>query len=184
MKKIDLVHITLLIVAILAGYAAIQSIISALSFLTFYHGNGLSDQLAYLSVVCLGPAVICIVLIRNGRRLAELMLKDEPEDSPEQASYWDLDRRNVLFVLFIGIGLYILIQAIPNLLIDFYQLFADKVAAQQFRTHDIDKSTLAIELLRITIGTFLIYASPTLTNFIEQTIAVRLDIKKENKQEE
>jgi len=183
MKKIDLIHTAILIVAILAGYMAIQSIISALSFITFYHGDGLSDQLAYLSIACLGPVIACLVLIRNGRRLAELMLKDEPEGSWEQASYWDLDRRNIILVLFIGIGLYIMIQAIPNLLIDLYQLFVDKVAAPRFKTHDIDKSTLAIELLRITIGTFLIYASPTLTNFIESTIAVRLNIK-ENKQEE
>lgn len=183
MKKIDLIHTAILIVAILAGYMAIQSIISALSFITFYHGDRLSDQLAYLSIACLGPVIVCLVLIRNGRRLAELMLKDEPEGSWEQASYWDLDRRNIIFVLFIGIGLYIMIQAIPNLLIDLYQLFAEKVSPVLLRTMNVNKDTLVIELLRITIGTFLIYASPTLTNFIESTIAVRLNIK-ENKQEE
>src|SRR5581483_9119911 len=102
MKKIDLIHTAILIVAILAGYMAVQTIISALSFITFYHGDGLSDQLSYLSIACLGPAITCIVLIRNGRRLAELMLKNDPEGSWDQPSYWDLDRRNIIFVLFIG----------------------------------------------------------------------------------
>ena len=31
------------------------------------------------------------------------------------------------------------------------------------------------ELLRVTIGAFLMYAAPTLANFIEKTIAARLD---------
>ncbi|HEY8967737.1 MAG TPA: hypothetical protein VIM64_01555 [Puia sp.] len=183
MKKIDLIHTAILIVAILAGYMAIQTVISALSFITFYHGDGLSDQLAYLTIAFLGPAIVCLVLIRNGRRLAELMLKDEPEGSWEQASYWDLDRRNIIFVLFVGIGLYTLIADVPSLLVHLYQLFAEKVSPALLRTMNVNKDTLAIDLLRVTIGALLIYASPTLTHFIESTIAVRLNIN-ENKREE
>jgi len=182
MKKIDLVHTTILIIGILAGYEAIKSLISMLSALSYYGYRGL-EQLTYVFIMLLCSALACIILIRNGRRFAELILKDGPEGSWEQASYWDLDRRNILFVLFIGIGLYFLVQAIPNLLVYLYQLFSEKVTPSLLRSPDLNKSSLAIELLRATIGAFLVYASPTLTNFIETTIAVRLDIK-ENKQEE
>ncbi|HVV07007.1 MAG TPA: hypothetical protein VHC96_22415 [Puia sp.] len=184
MKKIDLVHTTLLIVGILAGYLAIVNIITALATLSIYGLEGGFEQVAYFFFVCLCPAIAGIVIIRNGRSFAEVIMKNDPEGSWEQPSYWDLDRRNIIFVLFIGIGLYTLIAAIPSLLVHLYQLFAEKVTPALLRTPDVNKNTLATDLLRITIGTLLIYASPTLTNFIEQTIAVRLDIKKENKQEE
>jgi hypothetical protein len=183
MKKIDLVHTTFVIVGILAGYEALKTFISALSFISLYHGSELTDQLVYVTIIFLGPAIACILLIRNGRRFSEWILKDEPEGSWEQASFWNLDRRNILFVLFIGIGLIFLIEAIPNLLVYLYQLFNAKINPMVLRSQNLPKDSLAIELLRVTIGTFLIYASPTLTNFIEQTIAVRLD-SKENKQQE
>ena len=139
--------------------------------------------MAYLFFVCICPALASIILIRNGRRFAELIMKTDPEGSWEQPAYWDLDRRNVIFVVFIGTGLYTLIADVPSLLVHLYQLFAEKVSPALLRSTEVNKNTLASDLLRITIGALLIYASPTLTNFIEKTIAVRLDIK-ENKQEE
>jgi hypothetical protein len=37
------------------------------------------------------------------------------------------------------------------------------------------KTNLIVQSLQVTFGAFLVYAAPTLTNFIEKTIAVRLD---------
>jgi hypothetical protein len=156
---------------------AITNIITALASLSIYGLDGGFQQTAYLFFICLCPLIASLVLIRNGRRLAELILKNEPEGSWEEASYWDLDRRNVIFVVFIGTGLYTLVADIPGLLVHLYQLFAEKVAPALLRTPDVNRTTLATDLLRITIGTFLIYAAPNLTNFIEKMIAVRLDIK-------
>lgn len=177
MKKIDLVHTTILIVAILAAYQAIMYIISILSILAFagneYMFKQASSQFAFTAIMTVSFAVLCVILVKNGRKYAGLLLKDEPEGSWEDAPKWDLDRNNILLALFIGIGLYTLVQSIPHLITDFYQLFSEKVGSSM---HDGSRTdSLLLECLRTTVGFVLIYAAPNLTQFIERTIAVRLD---------
>jgi len=182
MKKIDLIHTTILIVAIMAGYSAITTFIYLLSSIA-YAGD---TEYRHLSLTMLTYPLIatglfsaaCIILIRNARRYSKLLLRDEPEGSWEDASKWDLDRQSILLVLFIGIGLHTLIQSAPLVLSDAYMLFKNKVSNDLLRTENPPKaSDLIIQLLRVTIGTFLVYAAPNLTNFIEKNIATRLDRK-------
>jgi len=177
MKKIDLIHTSILIVALLAGYEAIQNIISILSILAFL-GDGpvfkrVTEQFVFTLIAVGSFTAVCIILVKNGRNYAALMLKDDPEGSWEDAPKWDLDRRNILLALFIGMGLYTLIRSTPYILNDLYVLFSDKVSSN---LQDRDrKNTLVIDLLNATIGSILIYAAPALTNFIDKTIAVRLE---------
>jgi len=177
MKKIDLIHTTLLIVAILTGYTALTYFLLLLSEVTFLSGpfSDLSMRFAYFAILTGLFSFACIILIRNSRRYASLILKDEPEGSWEDTARWNLDRRNLLLVLFIGIGLYTLIQAAAFLLYDGYHWFTTKVSGGfGMETPDSRKTSVALELLRLTIGAFLIYAAPNLTNFIENNIAIRL----------
>ena len=182
MKKIDLIHTTILIVAILAGYSAITTFIYLLASIA-YAGNSeylhLSPSRIMYSLIATGLfSAACIALIRNARRYSMQLLRDEPEGSWEDASKWDLDRRNILLVLFIGIGLHTLIPSASLVLSDAYMLFKDKVSNDLLRTENPPKtSDLIVELLRVTIGTFLVYAAPNLTNFIEKNITTRLDSK-------
>jgi CRISPR/Cas system-associated protein Cas7 (RAMP superfamily) len=88
-----------------------------------------------------------------------------------------LDRSNIILVLIIGMGLYTLIQSIPFALNDLYEIFRDKIAAEFVKEERPKRGILAVELLRVTIGAFLIYAAPSLTKFINKNIAVRLDSK-------
>jgi hypothetical protein len=177
MKKIDLVHTTILIVAILAGYQSIQYVIGLLSAVAFAAEADMfrraTSQFVYTMILAISFAVLCVILVKNGRKYATLLLKDDPEASWEDAPKWDLDRRNILFALLIGIGLYSLMQTIPNLLNDFYTVFSDKVGSNMEASSR--KDALIIELLKSLIGFLLIYTAPTLTNIIEKTIAVRLD---------
>jgi hypothetical protein len=179
MKKIDLVHTTILIVAILSGYEVITYAISMLSMLayTFEPGmfNPASQQMGLTLIVLICFAAVTILLVKYGRRLAELMLKNDPESLAGDAAKWDLDRRNILLVLFIGLGLYTLINTVPYTLKHLYDAFTTKVYLMSGKSNDTDQ--LIIELLRVLLAFFLIYAAPTLTNFIEKTIAVRFDNK-------
>ena len=176
MKKIDLLHLTFLIIAILSGYAALQDLVSELSILA-YLGDPyfqLSYRASYYIILAIGYAIICITLIVNGRRYAGMLLKDELDATWEEASRWDIDRRNTLFVLFIGIGLYSLMQSAVSVLGDFFELFSAKVdftASGHTPTHNY----VLIDLLRLTIGACIVYAAPTLTNFIENNIATRME---------
>lgn len=180
MKKIDLIHTAILIVAILAAYAAIQYTIGLLSILAFLGDGAMfkqaSEQFIYTIIPIVAFTAACIILVKNGRKYATLILKDDPEGSWEDAPKWDLDRRNILLALFIGMGLHMLIQSIPSLLTDLYDIFSDKVHSYMLEGPG-KKGSLIPDLLKTTIGAVLIYASPALTNFIDRSIAVRLDHK-------
>jgi hypothetical protein len=180
MKKIDIIHTTILVVAVLSAWSALQTLITLLSMIAYatnmylYQAEGLETVASYLILIGLYSAA-CIVLVRNGMKYAHLLLANEPEASWDDAPKWDLDRRNILLVLFIGLGLYIMVEALPALLKEAWLQFTAKVDSGTFRQRQAPRTDLAIDLLRVTIGAFLVYASPTLTNLIEKNIAIRLD---------
>ncbi len=182
MKKSDLVHVTILIVAVLSGYNAVGAVITMLSTIAYYFEGIYRTAEAYM-VLYLIQAVLysaaCILLIRNGRKYAEQMTQTEAEDFVEDAPRWDLDRRNMLYVLFIGLGLYLVIQSGTVAVDALYQQFKAKAGAMALteRAHVTD---VLVDLLRLTAGACLIYAAPNLTNLIENSISVRLDGDKQS----
>src|SRR5580700_2417656 len=134
MKKIDLLHTTVLIVAILCGYLALQTFLGILNF-TVYYSESLFDRsgAAILPTFIQAAAytIACIILARNSKRIATALLgNDRPEyeefledgegeatgestpahgvagpaattvENPDNLQ-WHLDRRAVLFSLFI-----------------------------------------------------------------------------------
>jgi hypothetical protein len=191
MKKIDLVHTTILIVAVLCGYSALQSIfyiLGVLSDVDLYRQRPTDyaslDIHLFLSGGNLLPTIIqvalfsaaCIILIRNGKKYAAAILqRAEPGAADENSVGVHLDRYNIIFALFIGLGLYTLIQALPNALYHSFQQFAYKISNDLYKTLTPLKDHLIMEWLRVVIGALLIYAAPSLTNYIEKKIAVRLD---------
>ncbi|HZE83269.1 MAG TPA: hypothetical protein VE035_03125 [Puia sp.] len=179
MKKIDLVHTTILIIALLAGYSALEQLLALLSLLSYstdlYYMRGGASQGAFYTVInMILYAACCVILIRNGRRYAALILKDEPEGSWEDAAQLQLDRQNLIFVLLVGMGLYTLLQSIPYLFRDLFDLFREKIGADPFKATKPSSRPLIFELLRVTLATMLIYAAAPITNFINQHIASRL----------
>jgi hypothetical protein len=212
MKKADLLHTTILILAILAGYSAMQGVLYFLTYVTYATDSAASTGLLlYQLFPALLFAVACVLLIRNGRKYTATLLKvadaknteeeEEEETVPipetgasvaeatktaletvpvfEAAGDADierqLDRRNIVFALIIGIGLYTLIQALPYVIVDLFELYRNKVGSDTFRQVAPGKTNLIIQLLQVTIGAFLVYAAPTLSNFIDKSIAIRLD---------
>jgi hypothetical protein len=212
MKKADLLHTTILVLAILAGYSAMQGVLYFLTYVTFATDSTASTGLLlYQLFPALLFAVACVLLIRNGRKYTAALLKmadakDTEEEEEEEiviipetgASVAEapktaletvpvfeaagdadielqLDRRNIVFALIIGIGLYTLIQAVPYVIVHLFELYRNKVGSDMFKQGASGKTNLIIHLLQVTIGAFLVYAAPTLTNFIDKSIAVRLD---------
>jgi flagellar biosynthesis component FlhA len=183
MKKFDLIHVTILIVAILLGYNSIQLLIAALDSFVMAFNPGFPNLLNLLINNCMLAAlyaVACYVLIRNARKYAGLILKDdESEESilkdEESAARLHLELSHVLFAFFIGLGLYTIIESLPQALDGAYQLFSGKISPENSMTQQVSVSGILIHLLKIVVGAFLIYASPNLTNFIETNIAPRLN---------
>lgn len=182
MKKIDLIHTVILIVALLNAYSALEYFMRFISSLFYgvdlYHWQIPAAAISNLIItgVFFGA---CVLLVKNGRKYASALLPNEEEASWDNATEWQLDRRNIIFVFFIGMGLYTLIQAIPYVVDHLFEFFTSNVSSgfssRQEKNGSRGSELLLIELLRTTIGALLIYAAPTLTNYIEKAIAVRLD---------
>jgi|GEM_PF-995010 hypothetical protein len=203
MKKIDLLHTTVLIVAILCGYSALQTLLGILNF-TVYYTESLYDRsgaaILPTFLQAAAYAIACIILVRNSKRIATSLLgNDRPEyeeflegdetGSTHEASpapapstdenpddlQWHLDRKTVLFSLFIGLGLYTLIQYIPLVLNQLISQFKDKVGEGALNlARPAQRDYLVLYLIRLTAGAVLIYAAPALTNYIEKTLSTRL----------
>jgi hypothetical protein len=231
MKKFDIVHTTILIVAILCGYSALQQFLGILSAVfyasdIFYARSGIGSIALPTLISTCTYVIAAIILVKNSKRIANFLMGSEkqeyeefldgttpdenvpqaaetieptrppypttpayptttinptdptalvPPETPEAAE-WHLDRRSILFALFIGIGLYTMIEYIPALLNSLLAQFRHEVAsgAMDLIKPARNKDSVVLELLRVTIGAFLIYAAPNLTNFIEKTIAARL----------
>lgn len=176
MKKADLLHTTILIVAILSGYSALQYAIYLLSSLA-YTGEHIMPgaTILYDLLIALLFSAACIILVRNSQKYTAVLLKEEDETQGENTLEWQLELRNFIFVLFIGLGLYTLIQSVPYVFAELFELFRNRISSDMFKRDPTGKINLIVELLRVTIGAFLIYAAPSLTNFIDKKIVVRLD---------
>ncbi len=176
MKKIDLIHTTILITAILAGYSAMEYLFYLGANLVYSISPYFSfERMFYDLLMVVLFSIACAVLVKNGRKYAGLILKDDPEGSWDEAARLQLDRRNLLLVLFIGLGMYTLIQYLPYVLNDLFQLYRDKVSYGLDKESNSKKTPLVIEFLRATLGAFLIYAAPALTDFIIKKTAVLPD---------
>lgn len=210
MKKFDIVHTTILIVAILCGYSALQQLLGILSAVfyasdIFYSRSGIGS-IALPALISTCTYVIAgTILVKNSKRIANFLMGSEKQEyeeflddatpdehvpqpaettdptalvAPETpgAAEWRLDRRSILFAMFIGLGLYTMIEYIPALLNSLFAQFRHEVAsgAMDLIRPARSKDSILLELLRVTIGAFLIYSAPNLTNFIEKTIAARL----------
>lgn len=188
MKKFDFVHTTILIVAILLGYSGLGTLLSLLN-LVFY----LSDisvaridnptwSILFTSAIYV---VAAILLVRNGKRIAAYLLRSDNaveagdegsgDDQPEAPADlgWDLDRNTLIFVLLIGLGLYTLMLHLPKALTDSFNTFRNTVNTDAFPV-PAPRDALALDLLHIVIGCFLVFGAAGLTNFIDKTIGVRL----------
>ena len=177
MKKIDIIQTTILVIAILNAYTLVEFLLSTLSSisLAFYpYSGGVGDVIVKL-IITLAVIGGVYLLIRYSRRIALWLLKADPEGDTQGEARWNVDRRTLVFALFIGIGLFMFSDATVYAIRDFYDLFKEKVASHTIMAPP-KTNYLVLELLRVTIGALLIYASPTLTDFIEKKIAVRMKI--------
>ena len=178
MKKFDLVHTTILIIALLAGYSALEQVLAILTMVGYVTSvevpGGFSQTFFFTVLSFIFSLGCCLLLIWKGGNIAFLIMKNEPQESQDATTQLQLDRWNIIFVLFIGMGLYTIIQSIPYLVRDLYDLFKNKAATDLFRGPGPDSRTVVLESLKVLLGAFLIYAAAPFTNFIDKIIASKL----------
>lgn len=170
MRKFDLVHTAVIIIGLVMGYAAVSKFLGVLldiSYSSPLPGARGGDLAFYDLIIAILFAVACIILIKRGRYYTTLILKEEPEESDNEAlSVMDLDRTNLIFVFLVALGIYIISYYLPFLLVNLFELFQDKIGKANFGGQLPGKDRIAVDALAITIGAFLIYAAPALSRKI------------------
>src|SRR5579872_3078728 len=106
MKKIDLLHTTILIMALLCGFSAIQTFVAFLGVIGAAPeirdpgSTWWSTFMSYL-IEILALIAAMIILVRNGRRYAGHLLGNQERDQSEASPTLQVDRSDTLFVLFV-----------------------------------------------------------------------------------
>ncbi len=179
MKKFDLIHTTILILAVMAAWSAVESFIHLLSNISFA-GNQYYptyEWVLYDLIASLSFSAAAVILVKNARKYTTVLLRDEPDDTQEDALRWKPERDNVLLALLIGIGLYTLIQAIPNIVAEIIHFFRTKVSNHALLAPAPSRNDFIIWILKATIGAFLIYSAPALTAYINKKATTGPDTK-------
>ncbi|HEV9036723.1 MAG TPA: hypothetical protein VGQ51_08885 [Puia sp.] len=173
MKKIDIIQTTLIIIAVLNAYNALYTIIALVTEVPMVSGPG--GQQALIAQFLISALVTSgvFLIIRYSRPIAAWLLRFDPEGDAEGSARWHLDRRTLIFALFIGIGALMLINALPDVAADLFYAFKSKVS-RSVEPFAPNENQLLLQLLKVALGALIVYAAPGLTGFIEKSIAVRL----------
>jgi hypothetical protein len=193
MKKIDLLHTTVLIIAIICGYSALAEFLSILGASVYFseiftsgYGSGGGGVVVPILGHAVVYAIVCIVMVRNSKRIATWLLgNDRPEyeefleesgsgkTSAEEAKDVEAVTARSSAAVTTVAGIDAGGAENPDEIIT---QFRTKVAegSLNFGKLSEGRDHLLLDLLRVTISTLVIYAAPTLTNLIDRTLASRL----------
>jgi hypothetical protein len=169
MKKIDIIQTTIIIVGILVGYSAIQIILGLFTQIAYTQELGGPSVLFQYILFGALHAACSIVLISKSKKIS-LLIVDESDDSVQI----NISRTDIIFAMIVGIGLYTLIQPVPQVLTDIFFFFKNEVRSNGDTVIPSKKEAFAVELLRVLFGFFIIYGAPTFTNIITDKIASKI----------
>jgi len=176
MKKIELIQTTIIMVAILAGYSALQSLMSILSMIAFskdlnYMLENISGTIISYLLFAVFYGIGAVILIKKYKVIASSLM-DKEDENP---GFINIDAKVIIFILLIGIGPYFLIQSVPHAISDLFFYFKKSLKSYGDSIIDSKKDVLAVDLLRDVIGFIIIYASPSIANFINSNIAPKIN---------
>jgi len=164
MKRIQLIEIAIIVVALVCGFKAFDSLIGIV-IATFY-------QFAY-SYTDAGPSIIQYILLTaiyfgiflllvRKRKLIALYIHGQGQaadtDTEEQAINITLYQDNLLFIVIVALCLVTLITEIPAILIGIYDYFKKESSGGRYSAENINFKAAAIKLVVTVI--ILFYAKP------------------------
>jgi hypothetical protein len=173
MKRLDLVQLTIIIVGIFSGYFFIVSLPQFLYILYYWFSEGASGGY-YLQTLLVNIMVsatyllAAIYCIKESKHFAQWIAK---KANLESDINFALDKSELLFVLFIGLGIYGLITHVPLLLAIIFKQISDRNSHIETNTLGaIPNSNLAVQAITILAFFTLMYYAKIFADFFAAKI--------------
>lgn len=117
MKRLDLVQLTIMLVGIISAYFAMTIVPQFIVFMITWFTDGLRGgyfMTAFINVIIMLAIYLlfAIYTIKNSKQLAQLVTA---KADFEAGVNFALDKHDLLYLLFTGLGLYGLIEHVPGL---------------------------------------------------------------------
>ncbi len=163
MKRLDVVQLTIIIVGLLIGYQLLTFIPQFLYLFISWFGEGLKGgyylESFILSILQMAFYLIAVIyFIRKSKHFAEWICH---KASLNGAVNFALNKTELLFVLFTGIGVYGLIKNLPALLVNvFYKIKSGNslMAATAFEQgKSVSIADIFIQLFMVLLFFILVY---------------------------
>jgi hypothetical protein len=156
MKKVQLIEIGILAVALICGYKFFDSLVNTAITTLFYRAAlGYGDSLAFIFQYLILAALyfgLFLLLVRKRTWIAGYIDKQgEPGPDPAESDKINisLSQNNLLFIVLISLCLITLVTEIPSILIGIYNYFKKEVSwvKDPALREDIDFKVAAIKLV-------------------------------------
>ncbi|MFN8243804.1 MAG: hypothetical protein U0X40_07085 [Ferruginibacter sp.] len=160
MKRRDLVQLVLVIMAIICGYRFITLLPSFLLYLLSWFGEGVRGGFLMQSLIGMILqlalySLLCIFLVTRSRNYAAAISDKAGLSGDIQLS---IDKTELLYAVFIGLGIYGLIEEVPTLIKNTYSLFIANEGESVERLNPLpSKASLAVHVLTSGLFFVLVY---------------------------
>jgi hypothetical protein len=128
MKRLDLVQLTIIIVGIFSAFSCLETLPSFFVYMIGWFDDGLagsysSRYLVYTILLLALTLIFSIYIIKYSKQIAEYLCNKANMDA---AINFSINKKELLYILFIAMGIYGLIKNIPPFLRDGYEKITQK----------------------------------------------------------
>jgi hypothetical protein len=173
MKRLDLVQLTIIIVGILSGFYLIGLMPRFIFHLFSWFSDGLRGgylMSAFIENILLVSfyLLVSIYAIKNSKHFAEWICNKANLNADINFA---LDKAELLFVLFLGLGIYGLIKNLPPLLVNGYNYIkSNNGFMTETEMATTAGSNVAIQFVTVFLFTVLIYYAKVFADFAASKI--------------
>lgn len=173
MKRLDVVQLTIIIIGLFSAFFFISLIPQFLYFIFSWFGEGLKGGYllqAFIQNILLMSTYLIIALyaIKQSRHFA-LWVTDKA-DLHANINF-SLDKTDLLFVLFIGLGVYGLIKNLPVLLVNGFNIIKEGTHSNYETDYsNAGKGNIAIQIITVLLFFTLVYYARVFADFFASKI--------------
>ena len=173
MKRLDLVQLTIIIAGIFIGFLFIGYVPQFLFLLFTWLSEGLKGgyymEAFIQNILVMGIYLItAFYAIKKSKHFAEWICNNAKLDAYINFA---LDKAELLFVLFVGLGVYGLIKTLPSLLVNLFNRIKSSNNLTLFEeTKKITASDIVIEVISLLLFLTLVYYAKIFSDFFAKKI--------------
>ena len=173
MKRLDLVQLTIIIVGLFSGYFFITSVPQFLYYLYAWfneglRGGGYMDTLIWNIIISGSYLLAAIYCIKKSKHFAKWICSNENLNAEINFA---LHKSELLFILFIGLGIYGIITRLPAFMVDSFIYIKSKNNAELFAgTKAVTPTNLVIQLMTLLLFFILVYYAKVFADFFSAKI--------------